>query len=124
MTNTAKLAAMVEKSGLTTDYIAYRLKTTEKDFLTKAAGIKPFTVSEVETLKSILSLTGKETTEIFFCNLFGDYCKEHAITQEELAELLGIKSAAKQLNGDKPFTVGQVVTICKHYGISAETYFC
>ena len=56
---------------------------------------------------------------------FKGYCAENGIKQKEIAELLGIDKSNVNLkmNGKQPFTLEQVKTICKHYGISADIYF-
>lgn len=56
---------------------------------------------------------------------FKGYCAEHKIKQSEIAELLKIKvqSVNRKLNDKEPFTLEQVVTLCKRYGISADEYF-
>lgn len=56
---------------------------------------------------------------------FKGYLAEHNIKQREVAEILGIKvqNLNRKLNGWEPFTLAQVKTLCKHYGISADEYF-
>ena len=56
---------------------------------------------------------------------FKGYCAEHNIKQAEIAELLGIhvQNVSEKLNGKQSFTLDQIRTLCKHYGISADDYF-
>ena len=56
---------------------------------------------------------------------FKGFCAEHKIKQSEIAELLQItvQSVNRKLNGNEPFTLEQVKTLCKHYEISADDYF-
>lgn len=54
------------------------------------------------------------------------YLKENRIKQKDVAGLLGKSASAfnQQLNGTgADFTVEEVVKICEHYSISADTYF-
>ena len=54
------------------------------------------------------------------------YLKENRIKQKDVASLLGKSASAfnQQLNGTgADFTVEEVVKICEHYSISADTYF-
>lgn len=56
---------------------------------------------------------------------FKGYCAENKIKQSEVAELLDItvQNVNRKMNGKEPFTLEQVKTLCKHYGISADEYF-
>ena len=56
---------------------------------------------------------------------FKGYCVERKIKQSEIAELLKItvQSVNRKLNNKEPFTLEQVITLCKQYGISADEYF-
>lgn len=56
---------------------------------------------------------------------FKGYCAEHNIKQAEIAEILGIhvQNVSEKLNGKQSFTLDQIRTLCKHYGISADDYF-
>ena len=56
---------------------------------------------------------------------FKGYCAEHNIKQAEIAEILGIhvQNVSEKLNGKQSFTLYQIRTLCKHYGISADDYF-
>ena len=56
---------------------------------------------------------------------FKGYCAEHKIKQAEIAKLLDIKvqSVNRKLNNKEPFTLEQVVILCKTYRISADEYF-
>ena len=56
---------------------------------------------------------------------FKGYCAERKIKQSEIAELLNItvQSVNRKLNGKEPFTLEQVVALCKRYEISADEYF-
>ena len=56
---------------------------------------------------------------------FKGYCVEHKIKQTEIASLLDIKpqSVNRKMNEKEPFTLEQVKTLCKHFGISADEYF-
>ncbi len=56
---------------------------------------------------------------------FKGYCVENGIKQKELAKLLGLSISVvnQKMNGRLDWTLEQVKTICKHYGISADIYF-
>ena len=56
---------------------------------------------------------------------FKGYCVENGIKQSEVAEILGLKKCSinRKMNGHEPFTLEQVKTLCRHYGISADIYF-
>lgn len=56
---------------------------------------------------------------------FKAWLVENQISQAEVAELLGItrQLANAKLNGREEFTLSQVRTLCKHYGISADNFF-
>lgn len=56
---------------------------------------------------------------------FKGYCAENKIKQSEIAELLKItaQSVNRKLNGKAPFTLEQVIILCKRFGISADEYF-
>lgn len=56
---------------------------------------------------------------------FKAWLKENNVKAAELAELLGIQEStvSKKLGGHSDFTVGEIRTICLHYGISADEFF-
>lgn len=56
---------------------------------------------------------------------FKGWLVEHQVTQKDLAELLGIaeSNVNAKVNGRQDFTLDQVKTICKTYGISADDFF-
>lgn len=56
---------------------------------------------------------------------FKGYCAEHGIKQAEISELLNItvSNVNEKINGKQEFTLEQVRTLCKKYGISADVYF-
>ena len=56
---------------------------------------------------------------------FKGYCVENGIKQKELAELLDLSISVvnQKMNGHLDWTLEQVKTLCKHYGISADIYF-
>lgn len=56
---------------------------------------------------------------------FKGYCAERGIKQTEISEILGItvSNVNEKINGKQEFTLEQVRTICKKYGISADEYF-
>lgn len=56
---------------------------------------------------------------------FKGYCVENGIKQKELAELLDLSISVvnQKMNGRLDWTLEQVKTLCKHYGISADIYF-
>ena len=56
---------------------------------------------------------------------FKAWLVENNISQRELAELLGISvvSVNRKLNNIEDFTVKQIRTICKKYGLSADEFF-
>ena len=56
---------------------------------------------------------------------FKGYCAENGIKQAEVAEILGlsISMVNQKMNGHMKWTLEQVKTLCKHYGISADIYF-
>jgi len=56
---------------------------------------------------------------------FKGYCAEHGIKQAEISELLSItvSNVSEKINGKQEFTLEQVRTLCKKYGISADDYF-
>lgn len=56
---------------------------------------------------------------------FKGYCAENNIKQSEVAKVLNItpQNVNRKMNGKEPFTLEQVKTLCKHYGISADEYF-
>lgn len=123
MTDTKKLASAVKKSTLPAAFLAEMMNTTEADYQKKAQGKKEFSVHDIAVLKKFLLLSDAEATEIFFPNSFKRFCKQKGITQRELCGLLNLKSVSKKLNGQQPFTLSQIKTICEHYHISADDYF-
>lgn len=56
---------------------------------------------------------------------FKGYCVEHGIRQKDICELLGLSESIvnQKMNGRLDWTLEQVRTLCKHYGISADIYF-
>ena len=56
---------------------------------------------------------------------FKGYCAEHNIKQKDIADALKItrQNVNRKINGKEPFTLEQVKTLCKKYGISADEYF-
>ena len=56
---------------------------------------------------------------------FKAWLVENNISQEEIAGVLGISRTLTnaKINGRKDFTLSQVKTLCKHYGISADNFF-
>lgn len=56
---------------------------------------------------------------------FKAWLVENQISQAEVAEVLGISRALAnaKINGREEFTLSQVRTLCKHYGISADNFF-
>jgi len=56
---------------------------------------------------------------------FKGFCAEHGIKQAEISELLNItiSNVNEKVNGKQEFTLEQVRTLCKKYGISADDYF-
>lgn len=56
---------------------------------------------------------------------FKGYCAENGIKQAEIAEILdlSISMVNQKMNGHMKWTLEQVKTLCKHYGISADIYF-
>ena len=56
---------------------------------------------------------------------FKGYCVANGIKQKELADLLGLSISVinQKMNGRLDWTLEQVKTLCKHYGISADIYF-
>lgn len=73
MTDTKRLAAIVEKSGLPAEFLALQCNTTEADYLKKAQGKKEFSAADIATLKRFLCLSDAETNKIFFCISADDY---------------------------------------------------
>lgn len=56
---------------------------------------------------------------------FKGYCVENGIKQKEICEILGLSKSIvnAKMNGRLDWTLEQVKTLCKHYGISADIYF-
>lgn len=56
---------------------------------------------------------------------FKGYCAENGIKQKEIGELLGLtkSTVSNKMNGRLPWTLEQIKTLCRHYGISADIYF-
>lgn len=56
---------------------------------------------------------------------FKGYMAEHGIKQSDIAELLNLNASNTNLkiNGNQPWTLPQIKTICLKYGISADEYF-
>ncbi len=56
---------------------------------------------------------------------FKGYMAEHGIKQIDIAKLLDldISNVNLKINGNQPWTLPQVKTICLKYGISADEYF-
>lgn len=123
MTDTKKLAAIVKKSTLPAAFLADQMHISTAAYLQKAEGKRQFTAAEIAILKHLLCLTDAETTKIFFCGKFKAYCIQNGIKQAELCKLLNIKNVSRKLNGQQPFTLQQVKTLCKNYHISADDYF-
>lgn len=68
MFNNVYFSELVQKSGLTHDYISYKLKLSEKTYSEKLANIKPFYTSEMSIIKDMFYLTSEEATNLFFAN--------------------------------------------------------
>lgn len=66
MTNTKLLGEVIEDRGLKLGYIAEQLGLSSQGFRKKIKNESEFKVSEVASLKEILSLTEAEVQQIFF----------------------------------------------------------
>ena len=56
---------------------------------------------------------------------FKSFLVARGIKQSEIADLLDldISNVNAKINGKQDFTLEQIRTICKHYGIAADEYF-
>ena len=125
MFDTVFYAQLVRQSRLPHDFIAHMLNLSEKEYLKRATGIKPFNSDDIAILKNLFCLSGTEAERLFFCNNFKIYCQDKHITNKDLADLLGVTPAtvSRKINGKSPFYVSEVVKICREYNISADDYF-
>lgn len=65
MTDTGKLNAAIQRSGLKKAYIAEKLGISKAALWMKMTGKRDFKTSEIRILKDLLNLTPKEVVEIF-----------------------------------------------------------
>lgn len=65
MTDSGRLKDLIQRSGLKKTYIAEKLGISYQGYLKKESGKSDFLATEIVTMKSLLSLTNREVSEIF-----------------------------------------------------------
>lgn len=66
MTNSVLLKEIVKESGLKKTFIAERMGVSYSTYMRKESGKSPFYSDELSIMWSLLNLSEKEVTDIFF----------------------------------------------------------